>query len=203
MTDKPDVRYYGHIREHPEISASDVRLLKRYLPNDARVLDIGSGRADFVIACRGTFHAVALDLEQEAARFWREQPLEGVLANGLCAPFRDSSLEAVRAMNVIEHFANPLPLVEEAARILKPGGLLLLHGPSQFSILYPITNFYDDYTHYSPLTRAGMRRLLEDGGFQVLLLHGYTAGRNPVERVLNWLLARVIPWSWRALGRKL
>lgn len=185
------------------MSAADVRLLGRFTAKHALVLDIGCGRGGFLATCQGTLRALGLDIRAAGATFWREQQVEALVADGLRMPFRAESFDAVRAKDVIEHLPSPLILLDEAHRILKPKGVLLVHGPSPFSMVYPIANFFDDYTHYRPFTRMGMRRLLEDGGFEVLFLEGYTAGRNRIERALGWLLARVIPYAWRGVARKL
>ena len=87
-------------------------------------------------------------------------------------------------------------------RALRPGGLFLSRVPSHFSAIYPIGNFWDDYTHVRPLSRLGMRRLLEDSGFQVRSIAGCTPGRNAVERALGRVLGLVIPWSWVSVAEK-
>ena len=74
--------------------------------------------------------------------------------------------------------------------------------PSGLSILYPVTNFYDDYTHIRPLSRPGVRRLLADTDFEIVYITGYTPGRNLPERILGRVLSKVFPYSWVALARK-
>ena len=105
-------------------------------------------------------------------------------------------------MNILEHILDPRAFVREIYRVLEPGGLLLIRMPTQYSILYPVANFYDDYTHIRPLSRLGLRRLLQDAGLHPLSIQGYTAGRNWLERILARGLDLVFPRSWLALARK-
>ena len=198
-----DEGYFKHIVEHAELSAADVESIRGHLPDARRVVDIGCGRGGFVELCRRQLgDGLGLDNEPAAARICREQGLPFVLADAERLPFIDGSLDVVRAKEIIEHLPNPRIMLAEIHRALRPGGLFLSRVPSHFSALYPIGNFWDDYTHVRPLSRLGMRRLLEDSGFQVRSIAGCTPGRNTVERALGRVLGLVVPWSWVAVAEK-
>jgi SAM-dependent methyltransferase len=195
--------YLQSIREHPEISLHDIRILRRYLPGARRIVDVGCGQGGFLALCGREFElAVGLDLSAEAVRMCLAQKASGVRAHALFLPLRTESLDIIRAKEVIEHLPDPLSLTREAYRVLKPGGLFLAHVPSQYSALYPVGNFYDDYTHFRPLSRLGVRRLVQDGGLELLFVHGYTAGRNMLERSAGRLMALFLPHTWRILARR-
>lgn len=195
--------YFRGIREHPEISRQDIRVLRRHLPAARRIVDIGCGQGGFLGLCRGEFElAVGLDLSAEAARMCLARGVSGIRSDALFLPLRTGSVDVVRAKEIIEHLPDPLSMVREAYRVLRPGGLFLAHVPTQYSALYPVGNFYDDYTHVRPLSRFGVRCLLEDSGFELLRIHGYTAGRNILERGAGRLLALILPHTWLILGRR-
>jgi SAM-dependent methyltransferase len=192
-----------HLKEHPDIIEADLRLIARYLPAGAAVLDVGAGRGSFVLAARRRgLRALGLDLQPEAAALWRRLAVPGALGDGARAPFADAAFAAVRMKEVIEHLADPLALVREAGRLLRPGGIVLAHVPSPYSQLYPVGNFWDDYTHVRPLSRLGLRRLFADAGLEVVAINGYTSGRNSVERALGRLLALVLPHIYRVVARR-
>ena len=196
-------RYLEGIREHPEISRQDIRVLRRHLPDARLIVDIGCGQGGFLGLCEGGFElAIGLDLSAEAVRMCLARGVSGIRSHALFLPLRTGSVDVVRAKEIIEHLPCPLSMVREAYRVLRPGGLFLAHVPSQYSALYPVGNFYDDYTHVRPLSRFGARRLVEDSGFELLLIHGYTAGRNKLERGAGRLLALILPHTWRILGRR-
>ena len=193
----------AHVHEHPEISDADLGLIRKLAPEARLVLDIGAGRGGFVRAARARgLQAWALDLEPDAAHLWRRDGVPGALGDGARAPFADGSLDVVRLKELIEHVEDPLALIREAARLLRPGGLLIVHTPSPYSQLYPVGNFWDDYTHVRPFSRLGLRRLIEDGGLRLERIEGYVAGRNALERALGRLLAPVLPHTYRVLARR-
>jgi SAM-dependent methyltransferase len=99
----------------------------------ARVLEGGCGLGHYVQVLRESGRrAVGLDFAlQTLARVRRgdaELPLAGGDVSAL--PFRDGSLDAYISQGVVEHFeGGPQPALREAARVLRPGGLLLISVP--------------------------------------------------------------------------
>ncbi len=194
----------AHVREHREIAAADVRIIRRLLgPGAIRILDIGAGRGVFVDEARAAgLDVLATDLEPAAARVWSARGVRGVVADAFAPPFRGTPFGVVRLKEVIEHVEDPRALVVASASILRPGGYLIAHVPSPFSQFYPAGNFWDDYTHVRPFSRQGLLRLMADSGLRDAVVEAYVAGRNPVERALGQLLRRVLPHTYRVVARK-
>ena len=192
-----------HIHEHPEIEAADVDRIGRLAPAPARVLDVGAGRGGFVLLARARgVAACGLDLEPSAAPIWRRRGVPAVLADAFRPPFRDGIFDVVRLKEIIEHVEEPRALVTAARGLLRPGGYIIAHVPSTYSQLYPVGNFWDDYTHVRPLSRLGLRRLFEDSGMTIVRIDGYTAGRNAIERLVGSVIASVLPHTYRVVARR-
>ena len=198
-----DEGYFRHIVEHPEISARDVGIIQTLQPDARHIVDLGCGLGGFVSICRQELDEVfGLDNDPAAASICRGQGQPFLLGDVGALPFASQSLDVVRAKEVIEHLTDARPMLREVYRVLRPGGLFLSHVPSQFSALYPVGNFWDDYTHVRPLSRLGLQRLLEDSGFQLVFIKGYTAGRSAAERMLGRLLSLILPHMWLGAARR-
>jgi SAM-dependent methyltransferase len=73
---------------------------------------------------------------------------------------RDQSIDSMLCSEVLEHVPHPHVAIREFARILRPGGVLLLTVPF-------LARLHEEPHDYFRYTRHGLRRLLDDGGFVV------------------------------------
>lgn len=113
------------------------------------VLDLGSGQGTFLIdaATRG---ASATGLETNPA--YIKQSCEAaaragvhitvVEGRGEALPFPDNSFDFVNLSEVIEHVDDPLLLLREVHRVLRPGGRAYLSAPNRFGIKDPHFHLY-------------------------------------------------------------
>lgn len=101
-----------------------------------RVLDAGCGEGygTDMLASKAS-RTVGIDLDAEIVRRAaavypraRFQP-----ANLVSLPFSDGSFDAVVSLQVIEHLHTPLEFLAECARVLVPGGLLILATPNRLT----------------------------------------------------------------------
>jgi SAM-dependent methyltransferase len=187
------------VNEREDLARRDLTLIAAY-GKGLRILDVGAGPGRFAtMAADAGFVPVPFDFSRDAARNWR---MPGVCGDALHLPFRPASFDVVRAKDLIEHLIAPLAFVRDAYRLLRPGGILLMHAQSAWSLIYPVANFWDCYEHVRPYTRASARQLVEEAGFAVRTLRGYTAGRNWIEKPVAAVLARVAPYSYIVVAQK-
>jgi len=91
--------------------------MTRYLADKEKVIEIGSGAG---LSREFIDHPglVLTDVEKHA---WVDMQ-----ADALNMPFDDGALEAVISVHMIHHLANPRIFFQEMARVLKPGGMLVI-----------------------------------------------------------------------------
>lgn len=125
-------RYRGPLDVLPRrLAASRARRLEKASGGPGLALEIGCGRGTLLRELRSHgWTVIGTELNEGAARFARE-------ANGLdvrTAPITElglepGSLDAVIFWHVLEHLEDPATALEEASRLLRPGGLLLVAVP--------------------------------------------------------------------------
>lgn len=106
-------------------------------PTALAVLDVGTGTARIPIAiCRLTdrLRITAVDLSAHMLQlgqrnviengFERQIRLEQVDAKGL--PYGDASFDAVISNSIVHHIPEPIRVLREMLRVLRPGGLLFV-----------------------------------------------------------------------------
>ncbi len=96
-----------------------------------RFLDAGSGGGHFSAAARERgAEVVSLDLGLALLGQVRKRcETTRVAGSVLALPFADSSFDFVLSTEVIEHTPDPLRALDELARVVRPGGSLLVTSP--------------------------------------------------------------------------
>lgn len=91
-------------------------------------------------------------------------------------PFADAMFDTVYMGEVIEHVWDPLKVVQEAYRVLKPGGIFIFDTPNVYSLSrmlrFSLRRMDDlgDPDHKIFLSRASLNKLLKTAGFTLVEL---------------------------------
>jgi SAM-dependent methyltransferase len=127
----------------------------RSLPLASRVLDAGAGECQYARYFAGhRYAAVDLGIGDPA---WNYRALDAI-ADLTALPFPDGCFDATVNIVTLEHVREPAAALAEMARVLKPGGRLLLIVPHEWEV----HQAPHDYFRY---TRYGVAWLLERAGF--------------------------------------
>lgn len=105
-----------------------VRLAKvqKALGSGGAILDLGCGyNGDLLSELGSSFEAHGVDLSVNPKK---KHLVKGRVDQVL--PFADESFEIVTALAIIEHVNDPAMMIQEAVRVLKPGGRVIITTPS-------------------------------------------------------------------------
>ena len=98
-----------------------------------RILDIGCGTGFNVAYLRnlGFTRVVGLDVAPEALDFCRSRQLTALVqADATRAPFLDGTFDMILALDLIEHVEDDVTAIRGLARLLAPGGVLVIFTPA-------------------------------------------------------------------------
>lgn len=158
------------------------------------LLDVGCGRGEWLeLLSEEHFHASGVDSNRILVEWCRDRGLKVAqddLINSL-HQLPDKSLGAVTGFHIIEHLPieTLVEFLNQAVRVLKPGGAVIFETPNPQNVLVGSCNFYFDPTHRNPLPSQVTKFLLESRGFvRVEVLNLNPSDDIPVEE--NSELAR-------------
>lgn len=137
---------------------------------DAQAVDLGCGRGEWLeLLKEAGFSAQGVDLDEGMLAACRDLGLKVQTrdAVGFLKELPPVSQVIVSGFHIAEHipFADLQTLVQEALRVLKPGGLLILETPNPENILVGSSGFYLDPTHQRPIPPRLLSFLPEHYGF--------------------------------------
>jgi ubiquinone/menaquinone biosynthesis C-methylase UbiE len=104
-----------------------------------RVLEVGagSGRDSIALASEGAisfildYSMASLETARRVAQRHGARP-HLIRADALRLPFKDGTFDVLFHQGLLEHFRDPMPLLNENVRALKPEALLLVDVPQRF-----------------------------------------------------------------------
>jgi SAM-dependent methyltransferase len=118
---------------------------------EGRILDIGSGRQVLCRYLKTSTAYFSLDSQETGLEWYNAKP--STFGDAEKLPFNNGSFDTVVLLEVLEHLPNPIIALQEAQRVLKKDGLLVLSTP----FLYPIHDAPRDYQRW---TQHGLEQLI-------------------------------------------
>jgi SAM-dependent methyltransferase len=177
---RPSIRDWAYLdcRRRAELIAEEAAKLPRRVNN---LLDVGGqGKPYAVFFADCVAHHYVLDVSPGAS--------VDVVGDARQMPFPDASMDVVLITQVLEHVAEPIAVIGEIRRVLKPGGSLFLSVPS----IFPQHGYPGDYWRYMP---QGLQWILRD--FHNVIVTGEAGTVPSIFLVVNVYLQLLTgPWPW-------
>lgn len=128
--------------------------------------------------------AVGLDFSLDAASAaWRREGVPAVCATLSLPPFQPSSCAAITMFHVLEHLYDPGSYLEEAHRLLRPKGRLIVQVPNaacwQFLLFGERWNGIDVPRHLINFRQSDLESLLDHCGFEIVRHKHFSLRDNP------------------------
>ena len=177
-------------------------------PNGRRLLDVGCYTGIFVeIAARHGWEAWGVEPSCWAVEYAHAQGLHVVQGTLETTDLPEAHFDLVTMWDVIEHVIDPRETLQQAHRLLKPDGLLVVHTIDIDSIFARLMGAHWPWLmemHLYYFSRRTLRAILEKCGYQVLsdrpqgryLRLGYLMSRvsalmPAIGRPVEWLVTRL------------
>ena len=196
---------YGQIVARTGLAEGHRRIIEA-VPPGSLVLDIGcsTGYVAAELVRRGC-RVIGMDSDAESAKVAEahcERVIVGTLESEDVLADLPRGVEVVILGEVLEHTADPLSILRAMHDVIVPGGRVIVSIPNvgvwfaRLEILRGRFPYADsgifDRTHLRFFTRATLRDLVRDAGFEVVAEHP-TASPLPLEAAMTGLVRRIAP----------
>ena len=177
--------------------------------SEGSVLDVGCGLGFFLLALdprrwdRYGIEPMPVPYREAARALGSERVHNGDL---MAARLPSAKFDAITFWDSLEHLPNPRAVLQEAARLLRPGGIVVVGLPNFGS--YQARHFGEDSFglslphHLCHYTRETLTRLLETCGFRVRVMEDRSGPEN-YHSLKHSLLNRLTRRHGRRGGRML
>lgn len=150
------------------------------------LLDVGCGAGVFCQRMQDLgWQVTGVDFDAEAVDTARKSGLDVRYGNLQSADFPDNSFNAITLNHVIEHVYDPIPLLRECYRILKPNGRLVVVTPNSLSRGHQKFGSYwrdlDPPRHIHLFSPRTLRHCAEKSGYSKI-----TTWSTPANTLVIW-----------------
>ena len=180
-----DTQDLYHMRRSIEAALRDA--LPRF---EGIFLDVGCGvmpyRSLIMAAPARVEKYVGLDLKaDDDAKYVTIKP--DITWDGATIPLPDSSVDCAMATEVLDHCPDPIGVLREVARVMRPGGHLFLTVP----FLWPLHDAPYDEHRYTPFA---MERMLHAAGFTDAVVRPSGGWDASLAQMIGlWVMRRPLP----------
>ena len=165
-----DYDFHRFIGMNPEGQRGVQRFYLPYFATSKKVVDLACGDGDFVaLLLEQGIDAIGVDADVKTCADAQAKGLPVICQNvfDYLAATTSASVDGIFCAHLVEHLAYPqvITLIQEAARILRPSGRLILATPDCRSLFSHLDMYYLHFGHVSFYHPRLLSFLLEHEGF--------------------------------------
>jgi SAM-dependent methyltransferase len=165
-----DYDFHRFIGMNPAGQRAVQRFYLPYFAQSTKVVDLACGDGDFVaLLLEQGIDALGVDADAKTCADAQAKGLPVICQNvfDYLAATPDASIDGLFCAHLVEHLAYPqvIELIQHAARILRPGGRLLLATPDCRTLFSHLDMYYLHFGHVSFYHPRLLSFLLEHEGF--------------------------------------
>lgn len=172
-------------------------LIKKYIPEHAKFLEIGCGSGDFGVALsQAGFYGKMIDFSEIAAQAVAENLKKNNIKNlqfekGDIFDFQHKEqFDLAVLFEVLEHIEEDKKALDRINSLLKTNGFLLMSVPAKMEHWGSVDMLAGHFRRYE---KDGLRKLLNETGFEVLTLYSYGFPfLNIIKVFRNYLIERAL-----------
>jgi SAM-dependent methyltransferase len=147
----------------------------------AELLDLGCGDKPYALSAPNVRRWIGFDADSNAAA--------DVHGKADALPFPEASFDTVLCTQVLEHVPVPGAVVAECARVLRPGGMLIVTVPQYWEL-------HEEPHDYYRFTPIGIATILQGAGFNVVRQIREGQGPAVVGQALNLSIQHWAEHRW-------
>jgi len=167
------------------------RMFRSVVPRTTtgRFIDVGAGLGQWLIYFREVFgyEVVGVDNSPKACELARRNvALAGIDADVVCAdimsaPIDELSFDVVYSGGLVEHFDDPMPIIQRMSDLVKPGGLHIVSVPNLDSFYWRIRRRLNPAVEreHRKITPDMLRRMLVHAGMTDVTINYFGSVRLP------------------------
>jgi SAM-dependent methyltransferase len=167
---------WAHLRKFPWLDTRASFVAKT--PQGGALLDLGSSDGEtlgHIAELRPDLRLFAVDLDGSPERYPAGSQFQRANLESERLRWPDASMDAITCMHLVEHLHEIDWLVQESARLLKPGAKIYIETPHRKSLSLPslkdasfTLNFYDDPTHVRLVDIETLAQAVQRAGLDVV-----------------------------------
>lgn len=153
---------------------------------DGLVLDLGCGRGEWLeVLTENGYPCRGVDLNSVMVSETLALGFDAVECDAVAylRSLENESVSAVTSMHLVEHIPYQvlITLIDEALRVLQPGGVLILETPNPENLTVGSYWFYMDPTHRNPIPPVLLQWIVQVRGFENAVIDRLTQNRGVLD----------------------